>query len=547
MITDFIKSNNSRSHAAPARTDPQPDRPASDPRSPPPVPRLLTAAEFQGLADVPPEVEWFANLGNPSTRRAYENAVKDFMRFAGIVRPEEFRTVTRAHLIAWRDELVRRGLGGGTIRHRLASLASLFEYLCEKNAVTHNPVKGVERPKTESGEGKTPAIGDHQARKLLDAPQDDTIKSKRDRAILSTLLFHALRREELCKLKVKDFRHARKGVPHLKVSGKGGKTRYMPLHPGTNGLIHDYLEAAGHGGDDAGALFRPLRNNRDRPARPGDHAGRRLQAGAGLFGRARLRDRRARAARDRRHQRARSPGRHRQGAGVARPRQHRHHADLRSPPHPAGGQPDVQGHLLMAKSVPALVNPAMLLWAREGARLSIDEAAHKIGIAAEKLAACETEDAQLTFHQLMKAASVYKRPVSLFYLKKPPAGWAPIRDFRRLADAEAGFSPRLTYVIRQARERRELALELRAELNEPVQPFTLTARVGRDVEGLGEEIRAYLGVTDARTAAMEAARLRSLAHGNGSQGRAGVHGAASAARGNARNGDSRARIARDSG
>jgi integrase/recombinase XerD len=118
------------------------------------------------------------------------------------------------------------------------------------DAVTHNPVKGVERPKTESGEGKTPAIGDHQARKLLAAPPDDTIKSKRDRAILSTLLFHALRREELCKLKVKDFRHACKGVPHLKVSGKGGKTRYLPLHPGTNGLITDYLDMAGHGTDD---------------------------------------------------------------------------------------------------------------------------------------------------------------------------------------------------------------------------------------------------------------------------------------------------------
>ena len=224
--------------------------------------RLLTAAEFHQLADVPPEVEWFANLSNASTRRAYENAVKDFMRFTGIVRPEEFRTVTRAHIIAWRDDLVRRGLGGSTIRHRLASLASLFEYLCEKNAVSHNPVKGVERPKTESGEGKTPALGDHQARKLLDAPADDTIKSKRDRAILSTLLFHALRSQELCKLKVKDFRHARKGVPHLKVSGKGGKTRYLPLHPGTNGLITDYLDAAGHGVDDNGALFRPIRNNR---------------------------------------------------------------------------------------------------------------------------------------------------------------------------------------------------------------------------------------------------------------------------------------------
>ena len=114
------------------------------------------------------------HLSNPHTRRAYENAVKDFMRFTGIERPEEFRTVTRAHIIAWRDDLARRGLGGSTIRHRLASLASLFEYLCERNAVTHNPVKGVERPKTESGEGKTPAIGDHQARKLLAAPQAET-------------------------------------------------------------------------------------------------------------------------------------------------------------------------------------------------------------------------------------------------------------------------------------------------------------------------------------------------------------------------------------
>jgi site-specific recombinase XerD len=226
------------------------------------VSRLLTADEFHRLADVPPEVEWFANLSNPQTRRAYENAVKDFVRFAGIVRPEEFRTVTRAHVIAWRDELVRRGLGGSTIRHRLASLASLFEYLCGRNAVTHNPVKGVERPKSESGEGKTPAIGDHQARELLAAPAANTLKAKRDRAILSTLLFHALRRDELCKLKVKDFRHARKGVPHLIVSGKGGKVRYLPLHPGTHALIHEYLEGAGHGEDDAGALFRPIRNNR---------------------------------------------------------------------------------------------------------------------------------------------------------------------------------------------------------------------------------------------------------------------------------------------
>jgi site-specific recombinase XerD len=226
-----------------------------------PTNRMLTAAEFHRLGDVPPEAEWFANLTNQHTRRAYEHAITDFMQFTGIARPEEFRTVTRAHVIAWRDDLVRRELGGSTVRHRLAALAALFEYLCDRNAVTHNPVKGVARPKTESGEGKTPALGDHQARKLLAAPQADSLKAKRDCAILSTLLFHALRREELCKLKVKDAQHARKGVPHLRVSGKGGKTRYVPLHPGTQALIHDYLAAAGHGDEEHGALFRPMKNN----------------------------------------------------------------------------------------------------------------------------------------------------------------------------------------------------------------------------------------------------------------------------------------------
>jgi len=74
--------------------------------------------------------------------------------FAGIKRPKEFRTVTRAHVIAWRDDLGDRILSGTTIRHRLAALSSLFQYLCDKNAVTHNPVKGVKRPKNESDEGK---------------------------------------------------------------------------------------------------------------------------------------------------------------------------------------------------------------------------------------------------------------------------------------------------------------------------------------------------------------------------------------------------------
>ncbi len=94
------------------------------------------------------------------------------MCFAGIQRPEGIPKLTRAHLIAWRDELCRRGLGGATIRHRLAALASLFEYLCEKNCRRpgQSRSEGVEQPRTESGEGKTPAIGDPRARDLLAAP-----------------------------------------------------------------------------------------------------------------------------------------------------------------------------------------------------------------------------------------------------------------------------------------------------------------------------------------------------------------------------------------
>lgn len=234
--------------------------------------RALTAKEFQGLADVPPEIEWFANITNARTRQAYKLDVEDFMRFVGIVRPEEFRIVTRSHIIAWRKSLESRSLAPASIRRKLSALASLFDYLCEANAVTYNPVTGVKRPKAENNEGKTPAISDDQARRLLDAPSPDTLKGRRDRAILSTFLYHGLRREELCSLNVKDI-HLRRGVPHLRIHGKGGKLRYVPTHSQTLERINDYLNAAGHKDDLDGALFRPVKNpitgTLEKPLSPG--------------------------------------------------------------------------------------------------------------------------------------------------------------------------------------------------------------------------------------------------------------------------------------
>ena len=220
----------------------------------------LTAAEFLGLAEVPPELEWFANIRNERTRRAYQQDVRDFTAFVGIERPEEFRIVTRAHLIAWRKELERRELAPASIRRKLAALSSLFDYLCEQNAVLLNPVDGVKRPKANNNEGLTPALGNAQARALLNAPPADTLKGKRDRAVLATLLYHGLRREELCTLRVRDVQQ-REGVLHLRIEGKGDKIRFVPVAAKAARLIQEYLEAAGHGGDLTGPLFRPVKNN----------------------------------------------------------------------------------------------------------------------------------------------------------------------------------------------------------------------------------------------------------------------------------------------
>ena len=86
---------------------------------------------------------------------------------------------------------------------------------------------------------------------------------------MATILHHGLRCEGLCGLRVRDLQ-SRQGVPHLRIFGKGSKIRYVPAHPLALERIHDYLEAAGHGGDAEGPLFEALEKpsgaGEDRPA-----------------------------------------------------------------------------------------------------------------------------------------------------------------------------------------------------------------------------------------------------------------------------------------
>lgn len=70
-------------------------------------------------------------------------------------KPEAFRTVRRAHVIAWLKTLEGGALSALTIWRKLSALSPLYEYLCERNAVLGNPLDGVKRPLSNSNEGST--------------------------------------------------------------------------------------------------------------------------------------------------------------------------------------------------------------------------------------------------------------------------------------------------------------------------------------------------------------------------------------------------------
>jgi len=73
-------------------------------------------------------------------------------------------------------------------------------------------------------------------------------------------------------LRVKDMQ-SRQGVIHFRVKGKRGKIRFVPVHAMARRLIEEYLALAGHGGDTAAPVLRPVTNNRmgdlDRALSPG--------------------------------------------------------------------------------------------------------------------------------------------------------------------------------------------------------------------------------------------------------------------------------------
>lgn len=149
----------------------------------------------------------------------------------------------------------------------------------------------------------------------------------------------------------------------------------------------------------------------------------------------------------------------------------------------------------MARQIKAVVKHTLLLWARESLNLSVAEAAKKIGVKETQLSEWESGLSAPTVAQLRKAATVYKRPLAVFYLAEPPRDFEALRDFRRLPDRSfIEHTPELNLEIRRAHLRREIALELVADVGADMPRLHISASAQDAPDQLAQEARQILGV-----------------------------------------------------
>ena len=146
----------------------------------------------------------------------------------------------------------------------------------------------------------------------------------------------------------------------------------------------------------------------------------------------------------------------------------------------------------------ALVNPDLLMWARESINMGLEEAADKIGVKADRLQAWETGEKRPTINQARNMSRVYRRPLAAFYLPQRPSelGFSVPHDFRRLPqDQPRMLSPELITELRRIEYLREAAVELAEELAREVRQFVGGSRLDEPVRVLAQRATSLLGVS----------------------------------------------------
>lgn len=134
------------------------------------------------------------------------------------------------------DSLYRAGLASRSIARHLTTLRNFFAFLMREGDLDCDPAAGLAAPKQWTTLPKY--LNLDQMTRLSGAPPAGKPTGVRDRAMLELLYAAGLRVSELCELELSDL-NQELGV--LRVTGKGGKQRIVPVGTTALAAVRDYL------------------------------------------------------------------------------------------------------------------------------------------------------------------------------------------------------------------------------------------------------------------------------------------------------------------
>ncbi len=170
------------------------------------------------------------------TRVAYSRDVDDFARWCSR-REIDPLTVSARTIRRYVAELSERGLAPSTIARKLAAVRGLFASLREHGRLRQSPAELVGAPKRPSTLPRV--LKESELAGLLDGiPAQDALQL-RDRAIFELAYACGLRASELVGLDLGDVDH---DSEQLRVEGKGGRTRLLPIGEQAQASLALYLE-----------------------------------------------------------------------------------------------------------------------------------------------------------------------------------------------------------------------------------------------------------------------------------------------------------------
>ncbi len=149
------------------------------------------------------------------------------------------------------------------------------------------------------------------------------------------------------------------------------------------------------------------------------------------------------------------------------------------------------------------INPEIIVWARETAGLTQEEAAKKLGFqdsskssATEKLASLENGDNEPSRPQLLKMEAQYRRPLLTFYLSKPPIRGSRGVDFRTLSnDRLASDEALLDALVREVRARQGMVRAVLEDEDEAEPlPFIGSHRIEDGPRAVLASLKSLLGL-----------------------------------------------------